>query len=185
MAADAVDAGAEELPRRVQPSCTDRVPLLGADGYFAVRNQVDSLAAEYGLHPHRMRHLLGRYGSLVREVLAPGLADRALLGPVPEAPDYLLAEVRYAVTHEGALHLEDVLTRRTRISIEYPHRGVACAEAVAATMAETLGWDRKRRRREVEVYTARVEAERASQCRFDDEGADEARLSAPEIRAHL
>ena len=43
---------------------------------------------------------------------------------VPGAPDYLMAEIRYAVTHEGALHLEDVLTRRTRISIEYPHRGV-------------------------------------------------------------
>jgi len=185
MAADAVDFGAEELPKLVQPSCTDRVPLLGADGYFAVRNQSDALAAEYGLHPHRVRHLLDRYGSLIREVLDPGRADRALLEPVPDAPDYLLAEIRYAVTHEGALHLEDVLTRRTRISIEYPHRGVACAEAVAGAMAEVLGWDRKRRRREVEVYAARVEAERASQDRFDDAAADEARASAPEIRAHL
>jgi glycerol-3-phosphate dehydrogenase len=118
-------------------------------------------------------------------VLDPGRADRALLEPVPDAPDYLLAEIRYAVTHEGALHLEDVLTRRTRISIEYPHRGVACAEPVAATMADVLGWDRKRRRREVEVYVARVEAERASQDRYDDAEADEARASAPEIRAHL
>jgi glycerol-3-phosphate dehydrogenase len=185
MAADAVDAGAEELPKLVQPSCTDRVPLLGADGYFAVRNQLDALAAEYGLHPHRVRHLLDRYGSLIRDVLDPGRADRALLEPVPDAPDYLLAEIRYAVTHEGALHLEDVLTRRTRISIEYPHRGVACAESVAGAMAEVLAWDRKRRRREVEVYAARVEAERASQDRFDDAAADEARASAPEIRAHL
>ena len=185
MAADAVDSGAEELPKLVQPSCTDRVPLLGADGYFAVRNQSDALASEYGLHPHRVRHLLERYGSLIREVLDPGRSDRALLEPVPDAPDYLLAEIRYAVTHEGALHLEDVLTRRTRISIEYPHRGVACAEPVAATMAAVLGWDRKRRRREVEVYTARVEAERASQDRYDDAEADEARASAPEIRAHL
>ena len=54
MAADAVDAGAEDLPRRVAPSCTDRVPLLGAEGYFAMRNQVDALAAEYGLHPYRI-----------------------------------------------------------------------------------------------------------------------------------
>ncbi|HEU5005620.1 MAG TPA: glycerol-3-phosphate dehydrogenase/oxidase [Jatrophihabitantaceae bacterium] len=185
MAADAVDFGAEELPKLVQPSCTDRVPLLGADGYFAVRNQSDALAAEYGLHPHRVRHLLDRYGSLIREVLDPGRADRGLLDPVPEAPDYLMAEIRYAVTHEGALHLEDVLTRRTRISIEYPHRGVACAEPVAATMADVLGWDRKRRRREVEAYTARVEAERASQDRYDDAEADEARASAPEVRTHL
>ncbi len=131
MAADAVDAGAEDLPRRVAPSCTDRVPLLGADGYFAMRNQVDALAGEYGLHPHRVRNVLNRYGSMIRDVLDPGLLDPALLATVPDAPDYLMAEIRYAVTHEGALHLEDVLTRRTRISIEYPHRGVACAQAVA------------------------------------------------------
>ena len=83
MAADAVDAGAEDLPRRVAPSCTDRVPLLGADGYFAMRNQVDALAAEYGLHPYRIRHVLDRYGSMIRDVLDPGLADAGLLQTVP------------------------------------------------------------------------------------------------------
>jgi glycerol-3-phosphate dehydrogenase len=150
-----------------------------------MRNQLESLAGEYGLHPHRVRHVLDRYGSLIREVLDPGRDDRTLLDPVGEAPDYLRAEVRYAVTHEGALHLDDVLARRTRISIEYPHRGVACADEVAAIMADPLGWDRKRRRREVETNTARVAAERASQDQLDDLGADQVRLAAPEIRAHL
>ncbi len=146
MAADAIDKASEDLPRRIAPSCTDRVPLLGADGYYALRNQVDSLATEYGLHPHRIRSVLGRYGSLLREVLDPGRSAAALLEPVPAAPDYLLAEIRYAVTHEGALHLEDVLTRRTRISIEYAHRGVDCADVVADVMAEVLGWDRRHSR---------------------------------------
>ena len=185
MAADVVDAAAEELPKRVQPSITDRVPLLGADGYFAMRNQIDSLAAEYGLHPHRIRHVLDRYGSLIRDVLEPGLADRSLLDTVPEAPDYLNAEIRYAVTHEGALHLEDVLTRRTRISIEYPHRGVACAEHVAKLIADLLGWDRRTRRNEIANYTARVEAERASQGYLDDAAADAVRTAAPDVRAFL
>jgi glycerol-3-phosphate dehydrogenase len=185
MAADAVDAAAEELPRRVQPSCTDRVPLLGADGFFAMRNQIDTLASEYGLHPHRIRHVLERYGSMIRDVLDPGLADRDLLATVPGAADYLMAELRYAVTHEGALHLEDVLTRRTRISVEYPHRGVDCAELVAAVMADILGWDEQTRDREVQAYVDRVEAERASQARSDDEAADEARAGAPEVRAYL
>ena len=44
----------------------------------------------------------------------------------PGAEDYLRAEVVYAVSHEGARHLDDVLTRRTRISIETFDRGVAC-----------------------------------------------------------
>jgi glycerol-3-phosphate dehydrogenase len=185
MAADAVDAGTEDLPRRVAPSCTDRVPLLGADGYFAMRNQLDALAAEYGLHPHRVGNVLDRYGSMIRDVLDPGLLDPALLETVPDAPDYLVAEIRYAVTHEGALHLEDVLTRRTRISIEYPHRGVACAAVVAEVMGDILGWGVSTRNLEVGTYVARVAAERESQAHFDDDSADAVRTAAPEIRAFL
>jgi glycerol-3-phosphate dehydrogenase len=185
MAADAVDAGTEDLPKLVPPSCTAKVPLLGADGYFAMRNQVDALAAEYGLHPYRVLSVLDRYGSMIRDVLEPGLTDPALLSTVPAAPDYLMAEVRYAVTHEGALHLDDVLTRRTRISIEYPHRGVASAAAVADLMAAILGWDASSRAREIERYTARVEAERASQTTDDDAAADAVRTAAPEVRSQL
>jgi glycerol-3-phosphate dehydrogenase len=184
MAADAVDAASEDLPRRIAPSCTDRVPLLGADGYFAMRNQLDSLAAEYGLHPHRIDHVLDRYGSMIREVLDPGLSAPALLETVPAAPDYLMAEIRYAVTHEGALHLEDVLTRRTRISIEYPHRGVDCADVIADAMAEILGWDDATRSAEVNSYVSRVAAERESQAVSDDAAADAVRTAAPEVRAY-
>ena len=185
MAADAVDAGTEDLPRRIAPSCTDAVPLLGAEGYFAMRNQVDTMAEEYGLHPYRVRHVLDRYGSMIRDVLDPGLADPALLDTVPGAADYLMAEIRYAVTHEGALHLEDVLTRRTRISIEYPHRGAESARAVAELVGALLGWDDRQRNAEVEQYVARVDAERASQSRFDDQAADAVRTAAPEVRSHL
>ncbi|MDQ6849876.1 MAG: FAD-dependent oxidoreductase, partial [Actinomycetota bacterium] len=185
MAADAVDTATEDLPRRIAPSCTDKVPLLGAEGYYAMRNQLDSLAAEYGLHPHRIRHVLGRYGSMLRDVLDPGLSAPELLATVPAAPDYLMAEIRYAVTHEGALHLEDVLTRRTRISIEYPHRGADCAGVVANLMADILGWDATTRTAEVDSYVARVAAERASQARTDDRAADEVRTAAPEVRARL
>ena len=52
---------------------------------------------------------------------------------------YLAAEVVHAVTAEGALHLDDVLTRRTRISIEVPDRGEAAAREVADLVAPLLG----------------------------------------------
>ncbi len=185
MAADAVDLGVDDLPRRIARSCTEQVPILGAEGYFAMRNQVDTLAAEYGLHPHRIRHVLDRYGSMIRDVLDPGLTAPRLLDTVPDAPDYLMAEIRYAVTHEGALHLEDVLTRRTRISIEYPHRGIACAAAVADLVGDVLGWDAATRATEVDTYTARVDAERASQARFEDGAADAVRTAVPEVRSFL
>ncbi|WP_030426890.1 glycerol-3-phosphate dehydrogenase [Allokutzneria albata] len=185
MAADAINAAAVDLPGRIAPSITDKVPLLGADGYHALVNQADQLAAKHGLHPYRVRHLLNRYGSLVHEVLAEADGRPELLRPVPSAPDYLQIEVVYAASHEGALHLEDVLTRRTRISIEYPHRGVDCAEKVAELMAGVLGWDDKTIKREVEVYTARVEAERDSQTQPDDQAADAKRTAAPEARQQM
>jgi glycerol-3-phosphate dehydrogenase len=110
-------------------------------------------------------------------------ADRPdLLAPVREAPDYLRVEVVHAASHEGALHLEDVLTRRTRISIEYPHRGEACAVDVADLMGEVLNWTVASHDREVQLYLARVAAERESQREPDDSTADARRAAAPDPR---
>ncbi|MFL6120272.1 glycerol-3-phosphate dehydrogenase/oxidase [Actinophytocola sp.] len=185
MAADAVDAASADLPGRLQPSITDKVPLLGADGYHALVNQVDQLGAKHGLHPYRVRHLLDRYGSLVHEVLALADSRPELLRPLTAAPDYLQVEIVYAASHEGALHVEDTLARRTRISIEYPHRGVDCADQVAGLMGEILGWSEETVTREVDLYKARVEAERDSQTQPDDLAADASRGAAPEARPAL
>ncbi|MBM7770103.1 glycerol-3-phosphate dehydrogenase [Actinokineospora baliensis] len=185
MAADAVDTAAVDLPGRLQPSITDRVPLLGADGYHALVNQADLIATRWSLHPYRVRHLLDRYGSLLHEVLALAATRPELLKPIDNAPDYLQVEVAYAVEAEAALHLEDVLTRRTRISIEYPHRGVACARQVALLMAPTLNWTEAQVDQEVALYQARVEAERTSQTQPNDTAADSIRSTAPEPRPHL
>ncbi|HWD06548.1 MAG TPA: glycerol-3-phosphate dehydrogenase/oxidase [Amycolatopsis sp.] len=185
MAADAVDAAVVDLPGRPPSSITDKVPLLGADGYHALVNQADHLAAQHSLHPYRVRHLLDRYGSLVHEVLALADGRPELLKPIDSAPDYLGVEVVYAASHEGALHLEDVLARRTRISIEYAHRGVDCAEQVARLAGEVLGWSAETIRHEVEVYTARVHAERESQSQPTDESAEALRIAAPEARSGI
>jgi glycerol-3-phosphate dehydrogenase len=185
MAADAVDAAAADLPARIAPSITDKVPLLGADGYHALVNQADRLATRYGLHPYRVRHMLNRYGSLIHQVLALAEGRRELLAPLPYAPDYLGVELVYAASHEGALHLEDVLTRRTRISIEYPHRGVGSALAAAELVAPILGWDAATLEREVKVYTARAGAERDAQNQPDDTAADALRAAAPEARPRV
>ncbi len=181
MAKDAVDAVAHGLDRLVPQSCTDRVPLLGADGYPALWNARHHLADRSGLHVARIEHLLRRYGTLVDEVLALIADDPSLGRPLSGADDYLRAEVVYAATHEGARHLNDVLTRRTRISIETFHRGVAVAEEAAELLAGPLGWDSAQIDREVEYYTKRVEAERVSQEQDTDQEADAIRLGAPEI----
>ncbi|MDG3008841.1 glycerol-3-phosphate dehydrogenase/oxidase [Rhodococcus sp. D2-41] len=185
MAADAVDAAAEDVPGRVADSITEKVRLVGADGYFALINQADQVATRYGVHPYRVRHLLDRYGSLIDEVLALAQDRPELLGPIAEAPNYLQVEAVYAAAAEGALHLEDVLARRTRISIEYAHRGVDCAQQVAELIAPVLGWDAEMVTHEVTNYRCRVEAEVLSQEQGDDEGADALRAAAPEARSEI
>jgi glycerol-3-phosphate dehydrogenase len=183
MAKDAVDEAAFGLDARVPPSCTDRVPLLGAEGYQALWNQRRALAATAGIHPARVEHLLNRYGSCVHELLAMIRDEPLLAEPLPGADDYLAVEARYAVTHEGARHLDDVLARRTRISIESWDRGVAAAPAVAELIAGPLGWDDDQAQGEVDHYLARVRAERDSQTKPDDDTAEAARLGAPDIAA--
>ncbi|HVQ99137.1 MAG TPA: glycerol-3-phosphate dehydrogenase/oxidase, partial [Mycobacterium sp.] len=185
MAADAVDAAAQFIPARVAPSITEKVQLLGADGYFALINQSEHVGALQGLHPYRVRHLLDRYGSLISEVLALAADRRELLEPITAAPLYLRVEAAYAAAAEGALHLEDILARRMRISIEYPHRGVDCAREVAEVVAPMLGWTDADVEREVAIYTARVEAEVLSQTQPDDASADALRASAPEARVEI
>ncbi|NKY50567.1 glycerol-3-phosphate dehydrogenase/oxidase [Nocardia vermiculata] len=185
MAYDAVDAAARDIPQRVSPSITDKVPLLGADGYFALLNQTPQLAQTYGVHPYRVEHLLDRYGSLITDVLDLAEGDPELLQPITAAPTYLRVEAVYAAVAEGALHLEDVLARRTRISIEFSHRGADCADEVARLVAPVLGWDEKRIEREVSTYTARVDAEVRSQTQPDDVSADALRIAAPEPRPEI
>ncbi len=182
MAQDSVDAVARNLDKRVPDSVTDTIPVLGAEGYAAMWNQRGELAEASGLHQARIEHLLRRHGTLTTEVLDLIADDTGLAEPLPGADDYLLAEVVYAASHEGALHLDDVLTRRTRASIEAWDRGVAAAKVTAELMAPILGWDEDAIGREVEHYLKRVEAERESQVQPDDHTADAARMGAPDVR---
>ncbi|MGY1619652.1 glycerol-3-phosphate dehydrogenase/oxidase [Geodermatophilus sp. SYSU D00691] len=182
MAKDAVDAAVAALPG-VPGSRTAHLPLVGAHRWAAVRDSGPRLAAATGLTEEAVGRLLRRHGDRVDDVLALVRADPALGRPLAGAPDHLAAEVVHAATAEGALHLDDVLTRRTRVSIETAHRGVESAEDVADLVAGPLGWDAAQRAREVEHYAARVAAERESQRMPDDRTADAARLGAPDVRA--
>jgi len=181
MAKDAIDAAVDALDGRIPGSTTEEIPLLGAEGYQAAWNKRAKIARAFGVHKVRVEHLLNRYGVMTDELLDLIRSDPSLLEPLPGADDYIGAEVVYAATHEGALHLDDVLARRTRISIESWDRGVSAAPVAAALMASALGWDEARTEREVATYLKRVEAERASQEQPDDASADRVRLEAPDI----
>jgi glycerol-3-phosphate dehydrogenase len=183
MGKDAVDLAAHMLEGRISESVTDVTPLVGADGFQAMWNARHRLAAESGLHVARIEHLLRRHGTRIGELLELIAQRPELREPLPEADAYLAVEALYAASHEGALHVDDVLARRTRISIESWDRGVAAARPVARLMAEVLGWSDEIIDNEVAIYEARVAAERDSQRQEDDRTADAARLMAPDALA--
>ncbi|HET7326829.1 MAG TPA: glycerol-3-phosphate dehydrogenase/oxidase [Nocardioidaceae bacterium] len=182
MAADAVDLAARDISRHVPPSTTEHIPLVGAEGYHAMVNQAHAIADGHGLSPWQVHRLLDRYGTLTPDVLAMSADDASLLQPVGEAQEYLGVEFAYAALHESALHLDDLLARRTRTSIETPGRGVESAQLVARIVAPLLGWNDERRDIEVAAYEARVRAERESQQQRADLDADAARVAAPDTR---
>ncbi len=185
MAKDAVDSAVHGMERAVPKSITESTPLTGADGYFVAKNSRALTAERTGLRVATIEHLLGRYGTLSNELFAMIEEDPMLAEPLESAPEYLKAEAVYAASHEGALHLDDILTRRTRISIEVTDRGVSAAAEVAALVAPVLGWDGSDIDREVEHYRARVKAERESQSMPDDRTADAARHGAEDVRRGL
>nr|WP_235940869.1 glycerol-3-phosphate dehydrogenase/oxidase [Microbacterium fandaimingii] len=181
MAKDAIDAAVDALDGKIPESATDNISLLGAEGYQAAWNKRGKIARKFDVHKVRVEHLLNRYGVLADDILDLVRDNPELQEPLPGADDYIKAEVVYAATSEGALHIEDVLARRTRISIEAWDRGVSAAPVVAELMGEALGWDAAKKESEVTYYLQRVAAERASQEQPDDESAERVRLEAPDI----
>ncbi len=185
MAADTIDAVGVDQGLDLPKSSTDQVPLIGSERYLQLRAQISEIAEMSGVLPATVEHLLSRQGDRIYEVLDLIEEDVSLAELIDPHLPYVLAEVVHAVRFEAALHLEDVLTRRTRLSIESPDRGTNSALRVAELMARELNWDRNKLESEVGHYLDRVAAERASNEQLDDVTADAQRLAVGEIRDNL
>ena len=157
MAADAIDAVARALGSPAR-SVTRDVPLLGA----GPRGTLPRDGA------------LRRYGALATELVALMDEQPDLAGPLEGGGGHLRAEVVHACTHAGALHLEDVLERRTRLALTAQDRGLRAAGPAAELMAGVLDWSPDRTLREVEAWQARVAAGRAAEAEREDGRALEA-----------
>ncbi|HEU5302386.1 MAG TPA: glycerol-3-phosphate dehydrogenase/oxidase [Acidimicrobiia bacterium] len=151
MAKDTVDQVARLVGTRARCR-TKSLPIIGSEGYEAPPD-----SPEPSLHDH----LAGRYGteaSAVFDLAAdPDLGDAL----VPGLP-YLRAEALFAVRHEMARTLDDVLSRRTRARLLARDASAAAAESVARLIAPDLGWSDDDITREVASYRASIEHERTS-----------------------
>ena len=182
MAKDAVDLAVKDLPFAVAASRSADVPLLGAVGLPGAEFRASGHPGAALLSAEQLQHLIARFGTVAKEVLDLVADEPALAEPLAGAERYVAAEIRYAATHEGALHVDDVLTRRTHIAFEAPDRGEKAAEEVAGLMAPVLGWDEAAVRRETAHYRERLAAERAAQAQPNDEAANSARLKVSDPR---
>ena len=159
MSADLIDAVSGDLGP-VPPSRTASVPLIGTG----------PVGGDVPLELATPR-LRGRYGARVSELAALVAGRPELAEPLPGGAGHLGAEVVHACRYEGALRLDDVLARRTRLAITTGDRGVSAATPAASLMAEELGWTEAQMRGAVDAWARQVEAERAGEAEPDDERA--------------
>lgn len=167
MAEDAVDfvlgARAAELP-----CVTATTPVVGSEGYAAAKAVVRRRARELGWAEDVVTHVWSRYGAETLSLMDL-IGERPELGdPLASAPRHLVAEVVHAVTHEGALHVEDVLTRRVRLAAELPEHGLAALDEVAGIMAPLLGWDDRQVETEKDAWRRYAEAHEAALTTLTD-----------------
>ena len=162
MAKDVIDRAVIELRRLTKESVTEKLPLVGADGYFALEQQKDRIAQESGLDVATVTHLLNRHGSLISEILEIIEDQPKLAAKLDSDLPYIKAEIVYAASHEGARSVDDVISRRTRLSFEATNHGLYLAEEVAALIAPVLGWSAKERKESIADYAGLVEREKAA-----------------------
>jgi glycerol-3-phosphate dehydrogenase len=144
----------KKLDRSLGKSITDKTPLsvcaipdLAAYLETARRDNADFSAAT-------VDYLSRTYGTEYADVLALARAD-ASLAETLDADGELLAQVTYAIREEMALHLSDILFRRTGIGT-LGHPGDDVLRKVAALAARELGWDEARTTRELALATAQL-----------------------------
>lgn len=151
-AARALDLLLKQSDRAPAAPASDRIPLPGGDiDDFASFERDACGALPSGIAIKSMQALVRNHGTDYRAVLDAG--SNATVVNIP-GTDTLTAEVRYAVSHEMAVHLDDVVMRRTDLAAG-SHPGRAALHATAAEMGRLLSWSAERLHQEI-ATTERV-----------------------------
>ena len=155
MARTAVERAAEAAGLPLADAPTEPGVLPGGEGAGDFDAATRSLVEKFALDRLQAEALAEAHGSEADAVAAAG--------PEPVAPGarLLRGQVRFAVEHEDAAHVEDVLYRRTGTAF-YDRAGREASVApVADQMAELLGWDAARTRAETDAARRRLAADLA------------------------
>lgn len=124
MAERIVDQCIQTLGLTAKPCVTDTTPLPGGESTHSIEEITAKLSAN--MPPAQALRLAELYGSEAEKIAT--------------APNPLQAEAEHAVTHEGALTLEDVWVRRTARAWFAPGAGLPDLAQLASAMRPLLGW---------------------------------------------
>jgi glycerol-3-phosphate dehydrogenase len=116
-----------------------------------MEDEVVSIGAVKAAHPEAAARLAGRHGTDAPAIAALG-QELDLLRPLVPGRPFLEVEVAWAVRHELALSVDDVLSRRLRLSPELGGRRRAVASRVAEIMSRELAWDQVECERQRDAY---------------------------------
>ncbi|MFO7273469.1 MAG: glycerol-3-phosphate dehydrogenase/oxidase [Bacillota bacterium] len=129
-------------------------PLPGAQGGLPDGDLKRRLAAETGAAAELIDLLADRYGSALPRVAAEA---RDISAPDPELR-WRLAQARHAVRAEMAVHLLDVVRRRTDLMLFTPHNGRPYLRALADEMGALLGWSAEQKQAEIAAAEREIDA---------------------------
>jgi glycerol-3-phosphate dehydrogenase len=138
MAEDTIDRvqQALELPHAI--SQTRNYVLYGGKGF--TDDYCNKLCRQHRLPGKTARHLASKFGTAAEKVLALATENAALLDPILKGRPAIKAEVVYAVRHEMAATIEDVLARRIGMQLYSWRDAIQTAPVVGSLMAEELSW---------------------------------------------
>ncbi|MFZ4517959.1 MAG: FAD-dependent oxidoreductase [Microthrixaceae bacterium] len=140
-------------------STTKRLALRGAAGYDTLGRAADAFPeVPLGL----VQHLGDRYGGEARVLMAAIQDDSSLAEPLVPGLPYVRAEALFAVRHEMAGSVDDVLSRRTRSRLLGRDDSALAAAEVGRLIGEELGWGAKDLDRSVEEYQRDTTHERTA-----------------------
>jgi glycerol-3-phosphate dehydrogenase len=178
MAEDTVDVVVGALGRKGLRCRTKSLRLHGAPPGRRVEPKAGGAGANLRTdpdHPETTRAavLAGRYGTEAPAVLALAAGRSELLEPLVAGLPYLAVEALWAVRHEMAGSVSDVLDRRTQSSFRDARAAVDAAPGVAALIGPELGWDADRARSEADAYAVRIRSE-LTRAGLDPDGSADA-----------
>ena len=135
---------------------TAKVPLPGGgfSDLEALQRGIAERGSEHGISAPGAARLARAYGTRADLVIDLVQEEPSLAEPIAEGRPHILAEAVWAVRRELALHVDDILYRRTRLGYEIRDGIERAAGRVAELMGRELGWDAGRRREEVEEALA-------------------------------